>query len=289
MKRSFCAGMLAFACLAVPVRADNIVMSVRATLPYVNFVVGEQIPLTVTLTNPGSTTFIIDDYPPHDKNSFQIFLRNTKGRIALPVVARSFLPDCTLRPGESMTFTVNINEYFDVTEEGRYQVSAAVQRGADSANSRTVPFMMVRGIEMGSVRRMKAGSDNVALEYTLSYWARNEREYLFLRIIELPEKRPYGFVNLGTVVRIAEPRIEFETDQIVAVTHQTARDNFQRTRIDITRAPVRILDSRLLRSAVAIQEDKIIQRARDRLERVESSNPTPPREGFLRRTPVRNP
>lgn len=286
MKKTFLAGSFVLIALLIPtVQADNIALSVQASLPFVDFVNGENVPLTVSLTNPGATTLIIDDYPPHNKNGFRLFLRNPKGRIVLPITKKPPLPECTLRPGETYTFTININAFYDISEDGRYQVAVSANRGDAEAHSRVLPFSMLRGIEIGTVNRIKEGSDNSALKYTLLYWARSEREYLFLKITELPSERLHGFVNLGSIVRVAEPRIEFEPNNIIVVTHQTSRDNFTRTRLDVSQRPIKILDSRSLKSAVALQEKAIIQRVQQQAERA-GQQPPPQRDSFLRRQKV---
>ena len=285
MKKTIVAGLLILTALLLPTRAANIGLSVQASLPFIDFVIGESVPLTVSLSNLGSTTLIIDDYPPHNKNGLHLFLRNPKERIALPFTKRPPLPECTIRPGDTYTFIININEFFDISEDGRYQVAVSANRGEDESHSRVLPFTMTRGIEIGKTHRIKEGSDHSALQYTLLYWARSEREYLFLRITELPSERLHGFVNLGSVVRVAEPRIEFEPNNIIVVTHQTSRDNFTSTRLDISENPIKILDSRSLKSAVALQEKAIIQHVQQQAERSEQQPPSK-RDGFLRRQKV---
>ncbi len=287
MKKTATALFLVVTLLTGHTQANNIIMDVRASLPYIDFVKGENVPMTISLTNPGSTAFIIDDYPPYDQNSFSLFMRDARGRLALPYNKKSPLPECTIKPGETFSVTLNINNFFDLREEGHYQVSATVNRGADSASSRTLPFVMVSGIEIGKVRRVREGFDNSAFEYTLMYWARNEKEYLFFRITEVPSGRVYGFANLGTIVRIAQPKIEFESGTVVVVTHQTSRDNFVRTRLDMSGNALKILDSAPMTSTIAIQEAQATQRAHEKISEMEASESE--KGGFLQRRTTRTP
>lgn len=266
--------------------ADNIVMDVRVSLPFIDFVQNENVPITISLTNPGATAFIIDDYPPYDQNSFTLFLTDPKGRLKLPRTKKSPLPECTIKPGETVTFSINVNEIFDLSEEGHYQVAATVHRGTDTANSRVLPFIIVSGIEIGKVRRVREGYDNSAFVYTLLYWARNEKEYLFLRVTEAPSERIYGFATLGTIVRIAQPKIEFESGTVI-VTHQTSRDNFVRTRLDISGPTLAILDNAPMTSTIAIQEAEATQRAHEKLNELDAK--TPEKGGFLKRQTTRKP
>lgn len=286
MKKAATAIFLAASLLAGHAVADNIIMDIRVSLPFIDFLQNENVPLTVSLTNPGSTAFIIDDYPPFDQNSFSLFLRDQKGRLALPRTKTLALPECTIKPGETITFTINVNEFFDLREEGHYQVAATVYRGKDLANSRVLPFVIVSGIEIGRVRRIREGYDNSAFTYTLLYWPRNEKEYLFLRVAEVPSGRIFGFVTLGTIVRIAQPTIEFEANTVV-VTHQTARDNFIRTRLDISGPTLTVLDNAPMTSSIAIQEAAATQRAHEKLNEMEAQ--APEKGGFLKRRTTRTP
>ena len=286
MKKTATAIFLAASLLAGHAVADNIIMDIRVSLPFIDFVQNENVPLTVSLTNPGSTAFIIDDYPPFDQNTFALFLRDPKGRLTLPRTKLLPLPECTIKPGETVTFTFNVNEFFDLRGEGHYQVAATVHRGTDTANSRILPFVIVSGIEIGKVRRVREGYDNSAFVYTLLYWARNEKEYLFLRVTEAPSERIYGFAALGTIVRIAQPRIEFESGTVI-VTHQTSRDNFIRTRLDISGPTLTILDNAPMTSSIALQEAVTTQRAHEKLNEIDAKNSE--KGGFLKRRTTRAP
>lgn len=277
---------LAASFLAGHAVADNIIMDVRVSLPFIDFVQNENVPITVSLTNPGATAFIIDDYPPYDQNSFALFLNDPKGRLKLPRTGKYPLPECTVKPGETVTFSINVNEIFDLSDEGHYQVVATVNRGTDKASSRILPFVIVSGIEIGKVRRVREGYDNSAFVYTLLYWARNEKEYLFLRVTEAPSERVYGFAPLGTIVRIAQPKIEFESGTVI-VTHQTSRDNFVRTRLSISGSTLAILDNAPMTSTIAIQEAETTQRAHEKLNEMEAQNSE--KGGFLKRRTTRTP
>ncbi len=266
--------------------ADNIIMAIRVSLPFIDFVQNENVPITISLTNPGATAFIIDDYPPYDQNSLTLFLNDPKGRLKLPRTKKSPLPECTIKPGETVTFSINVNEIFDLSEEGHYQVAATVNRGTDKASSRILPFVIVSGIEIGKVRRLREGSDNSAFVYTLLYWARSEKEYLFLRITEAPSDRIYGFATLGTIVRIAQPKIEFEPGTVV-ITHQTSRDNFVRTRLDISGPTLRVLDNAPMTSTIAIQEAEVTQRAHEKLNEIDAQSSE--KGSFLKRRTTRTP
>lgn len=269
MKKILSALLISIAAQAMTAQDLGITLNIEASLPYTEFVAGEDVPLSVSINNPGASAFIIDDYPPHTANSLSLFLRSSDGRMIFPANDRLPLPACTIKPGETQAFTVNLGEFFNIMEEGPYQVSALAKRGKNAVSSHIVPFAVVRGIEIGAVTRMKEGQDNAAFHYTLLYWGRKDKEHLFLRITEKPSGRLYGFAQLGNIVRIAEPKINFEPANIVSVMHQTGRDRFVQTLLDVSGPQLKLVSSETLLSAVALREKAATQKAVEKINAME--------------------
>lgn len=269
MKKTLSAFLISIAASVVMAQEPGITLNMQVSLPYIEYVSGEDVPLSVSISNPGNSAFIIDDYAPYTENAFALFVRSANGRMLFRANDRLPLPACTIKPGDTYTFTVNVGEFFNLIEEGPYQVSAQVKRGANAVSSQIVSFAVVRGIEIGGVTRMKDGQDNAALQYTLLYWARNDKEHLFLRITEKPSGRIYGFAQLGNIVRIQEPKIEFEPGNIVAVMHQTGRDSFMRTTLDMSGPRLMLVGSEPLLSAVALREKAVTKNAMEKINAME--------------------
>lgn len=288
MRTSLAALALFAAASASSPAADAIIgLNVMAKLAHVEYVYAEAIPLTVTIQNPGSKAFIIDDYPPYDANSFTIAMRSPEGRILLPRKGHSPAIECTIKPGDSSTFTVDLVQIFGPLPEGHYLLSAIVKRDKTDFSSQIVPLTIVNGIEMGSAMRPKPGRDDIALKYTLLYWARSGREFLFLRIVEKPTDAIYGFAQLGSVVRIAQPRIDFGEGGLSTVTYQTSRDRFMRVTFDASGPELRHVDSQPMISAVAIAEAKATEQAMESVERRIQEKEEAKSGGFFRRRTTR--
>ncbi|MGI5869699.1 MAG: hypothetical protein ACOX9C_09710 [Kiritimatiellia bacterium] len=285
MRTSF-AALALFAAAAATAAANSVIgLNVMAKLAHVEYVYAEAIPLTVTVQNPGNKAFILDDYPPYDANSFMIALRTREGRIIFPIKGREPTPELTIKPGDAATFDVNLNQIFGPLPEGHYLLSAVVNRGQSSFSSKIVPLTIVNGIEIGSAMRAKPGRDDIALSYTLLYWARSGKEFLFLRIVEKPTDAIYGFAQLGSVVRIAQPRIDFGEGGISIVTYQTSRDNFMRVTFDASGPELQHVGSQPMVSAAAVAEEKATQRAMESVERyIEEKNKAEGGKFFRRRT-----
>ena len=285
MKKTLTALLLSLAASAGMAQEPSITLNIQISLPYIEFVSGEDVPMSVSISNPGASAFIIDDYEPYTANSFSLFMRSSDGRMIFPAKDRLPLPTCTIKPGDTYAFTVNLGEFFNILEEGPYQVSALVKRGKNAVSSQILTFTVVRGIEIGGVTRMKEGQDNAAFQYTLLYWARNDKEHLFLRITEKPSGRIYGFAQLGNIVRVAEPKIEFEPGNIVAVMHQTARDRFVRTTLDVSGSALKLVGSEPLGSAVALREQAATQSAVEKINAMEDKKPN--EGGFFKKRTTR--
>lgn len=282
------AALALFAAATAAVAADAVIgLNVMAKLANVEYVYAEAIPLTVTIQNPGNKAFIIDDYPPYDANSFTIALRTLEGRILFPRPDQAPAPECTLKPGGSVTFDVNLVQVFGPLPEGHYLLSAIVNRGNTAFSSQIVPLTVVNGIEIGSATQPKPGRDDVALVYTLLYWARSEKEFLFLRIVEKPSDAIYGFAQLGNIVRIAQPRIDFGEGGLATVTYQTSRDHFMRATFDASGPELKHVGTQPMVSAVSVAEAKATERAMESVERHIEEKEKAEDGGFFRRRTTR--
>lgn len=283
--------LAAFALLAAAATASAadtaLGINVMAKLPHVEFVYGEAIPLTVTLQNPGAKALIIDDYPPYDQNTFALALRTEHGRAILPTAGSAPAVACTVKPGDSTTFTVDVAQIYGSLPEGHYQLGATLNRGSETFASQVLTFSVVSGIEIGTATRPSPGRDNAALACTLLYWAREQREYLFLRIVEKPSDTVYGFANLGSIVRIATPRIDFEDGGIAVVTYQTSRDRFTRASFDLSGPQLRLVGTQPMVSAASVEEAKATQRAMESVERHIEAKQEAEGSGFFKRRTTR--
>jgi len=201
---------------------------VTTSLPHVNYVRDEPVVLNVTIENTGVYAYIVDDYPPYDKNRIEVYVRDARNRLLIPKTDAPPVAELTVKAGERKTLRINACDLFDFEDEGNYRVTVMAVRDDETAVSHVVSFTLVPGIRIKAVRRATAGGGE--LEYQLLYWPRNEKENLFFRIVEPRSETVRGFADLGPVVRVAEPKIEFDGDTII-VTHQSERHKFMRTRL----------------------------------------------------------
>lgn len=280
MRKTIRTFLLLFATATSALAQQTSRLQVDASLEFTEYVVNEAIPVTVTISNPGTSAFIIDDYGPYTQNGVTVYVRDRLGNLMLPPQDKKFVETLSIKSGESQTVTILVNQFYDMENQGRYQISVVVNRGEARSSSRLISISVVSGIKIGSATRVKEGHDNVTLEHTLLYWVRGGKEQLFLRVIEHPSGNLFGFTHLGNIVRIAQPKIEFGPGNTVIVTHQTSRDKFLRTKVDFSNdSPVD--EQRNMVSADAVREEIVTRHVARKIG--DKANEKPEKTGFFSR------
>lgn len=262
---------------------DPLGLQISASLQYTDYLIGEKIPLAVTVKNPGTSVFIIDDYPPYTDNKITVYMRDSRGTLVFPNKEGTMVDNISVKAGEEQTVTINVADFYNMSKPGRYQIYAVISRGKATSSSSLSAFSVVSGISIGSAKRVKEGYDNIELTYTLLYWARSGKDHLFLRVKENPGDKLFGFSYLGTIVRVAQPTIEFAPGNSAIVTHQTSRDNFTRTTIDFTNGTEPVEKREALVSAIAVQEEVTSRQAARQVMDVKKEEPKK-RSFFSKRT-----
>ena len=217
-------------------------LGVAAKAAHEQFVRDEALTISLYVKNFGESAFIIDDYGDYQKNKIEIFLRHTRDGF---LTIRKGVPfgSAMVMPGEAETFSVDLQKWFDNLKEGSYFVQIVVHRGEEKVATNLVKFDIVAGMEIGSTTRPVSGNDALSRTYTLLYWPREQVEILFMRVTEPPNDRVVGMVRLGNVLRYEAPKIEFESNGRLIVTHQTTRDILVRTTIRSTLSTLDIVKS----------------------------------------------
>ena len=255
------------------------ILTVNARMDYSTFVQGEKIMLELGIQNNGATPYIIDDYGAYTNNQISVYLRNSVGNLMLANKKSSVVANVMIMPESSDVFNFDLCDLFDI-DEGRYQVTVVVKRGEYNVSTRPLAFSVVRGLEIGSKMRIKEGNENIAYKYALLYWARKEREYIFLRITDATSGELYGFAQLGTLIRAITPVITFHPDNIVEIVHQASRDGFLRTCLDTSGSQLKLVSREELISTDSIAEALATRQA---YEKIRAGNGNKPQESsFLR-------
>ena len=259
--------VLAAVAAAAPIQSASLSVSLRPA--HLEFVRGESLAFTGEVRNAGPAVLIVDDYGPYRANAVKIYVRNAENeRLAMPVpnAPASVVPSLTVVPGGSKPFEVDLRAFYDLPA-GRYTASAMVCRGEESATSKPVSFTIVEGVEIRAQLHAGPGRGDRPLRYALSYWGRERREELFLRITDPSAGGALrGFVSLGALVRVADPTLRFDGQRLTIV-KQVGRDRFSRTVLDVSSMPPRVLEHEDgLLSAEALREQLTTRLVEERID-----------------------
>ncbi len=216
-------------------------LRLETSLAHSAYVENESVSLTLRIANDGATPFIVDDYGEHQRNHLMVYLRSVEHGY-LPAHQTSHFGVAMVMPGEFETLTADLGRLFRGLRQGRYHVHVVVHRGDEKLGTRPIMFDVVRGIELGSLTRPLPDYDTIFRTYTLLYWPRDQVEVLFLRVTETPPGRVIGLVQLGNIVRVADPRIEFQRDGTLTVWHQSSRNLSIRTVVRTDRDRLEVVD-----------------------------------------------
>lgn len=116
-----------------------------------------------------------------------------------------------------------------MSKVGSYDVVVQLQHGGRVWSSKRTLIDVVDGIETTSVTRSIPGDPNRIRKYSLRYWSRNRKEYLFLRAEEEQNDIVYGVYMLGGLIRIFKPVLEVDRKGNITVLHQSSRNVFTKS------------------------------------------------------------
>ena len=187
----------------------------------------------VTVLNyDGTDDFIIDSDQAENKARVSFVVERKRDEPVRRINDSPVLKKMKVAPGERQDFVTDISLYYDMTAVGRYTIKAVIEAGGIQYESNPVLLDIVRGIDVCSVTRGVAGYSEQTRNYTLRYWARNKKEYLFLCVDEDSGKTSYGVFLLGPVIRVIKPILDVARDGGVKVLHQVSPDCFVHSRFE---------------------------------------------------------
>jgi len=139
-----------------------------------------------------------------------------------------------IMPGQTRELKVDLGRYYDVQQFGLYEITASLV--ADGVRLFSSPRVVdvVPGLELSSVVRAVPNHPSRMRRYTLRYWSRNDREMLFLCVVDEKEGVNYGVHVLGPVVRVVLPEMSFDQLGNVKVKHQSDNGVFAYTTLKST-------------------------------------------------------
>lgn len=207
-----------------------------------SYVIGEPVRCMVGIENRGQAPLVFDDYDPYRQNRIDFEIRRHPDRTVRPFETEFQIARLMLLPGEYENVSVNLSTFFPLAREGRYFVRAVIRAGGARFETTLRMFDIVSGLELSRTTAPLPDRPDQQRTYRLVYWAREQREHLFLRAMDAPGDRILETVRLGPLVRASAPVMQVDLSGRVIIRHQATRDDYVRTVLQSSAEGLRLIE-----------------------------------------------
>jgi hypothetical protein len=241
MKRSlYLLAILACAkLLSVEAVAD---VHVTLKLEHVEYLQYEKVNAFVTVYNDEDYRVVIDSKKTNRSDEVRFTIRYGMKDPAVRINRLPVVDYLELKPGEKKTLLIDLTRWYSFSKVGSYDVSVELEHGGRLWKSKRTLVDVVDGIQTASVKRSIPGDPNRIRKYSLRYWSRNRKEYLFMRAEEEESEIVYGVFLLGGLIRIFKPVIDVDRKGNITVLHQSGPNVFTRTTFKSEPYKVKFID-----------------------------------------------
>ena len=211
-------------------------ISFDQTMTHNVYISCEPVEVTVNIVNKGARPIVISDFETFKNNRlyFEISKATAPHFTLRQVKPGKIVPELNLEKGEGIEFSVELSEWYDLTEEGKYFVKAVLVSGDTKYSTELATFEIVPGIELLQASQYVAG--HPAIERTLSfvYWTRDGKDVAFLKAWDKSTGARYQTLTIGTILRVKKPVLEPIDDTSYYFYRQVTRDVFVRAEVHST-------------------------------------------------------
>lgn len=198
------------------------------TLAYNVFVVGE--PVLVQFEALNTTRDVLDIGGKDSKDALVVEI--SKGGQYNEVASFNREPIAgkfQVKPGQVFQQKVELDKWFTVLDEGKYIVRFVIVHDGMRYESTKKSFDVVPGIPVKDGVQMFVKRQNLKRLFKLVFWNRNQTDRLFLRIEDDPSGKVWDSLDLGTLLRSSEPKIDISPEGEVTVLQHATQDAYIRT------------------------------------------------------------
>lgn len=202
-------------------------LEVNLTLAYTTFITGEPVLAQFDVLNATRDLLQVEQ-----RSSDTAFVEITRGGLynELPAIRTDPIAGAfEIKPGQAFQEKVELDKWFPLVEEGRYVARLIVVHGGMRYESLRRSFDVVPGIRVKDGVQMFVHQAQLRRMFKLVHWNRNQTDRLFLRIEDEPGRKVWDTIDLGVVLRIADPKLDIAPDGEVTVVHRATQDAFVRT------------------------------------------------------------
>ena len=227
------------ACAAAQVEG----LHLKLKLEYPSTIQYEPVVAFLTIANNTAKPFVVSESGRQSAAVLEFAIRRNNNEAAPRLNERLVADKIYIPSDQKEDAMIELSDFYDMREPGRYMVSAMVTWDGKTYWSERQMLDVVSGIELASVSKSLPDYQDRIRKYTLRYWNRQGREYLFLVVEEEETKLNYGVFQLGPVVRLSfKPFVEVDREGNVRVVQQTGNDCYIHSFFKSDRNGIRFLD-----------------------------------------------
>ncbi len=233
------------------------------------YITGEPVMVRLTVENHGAQPLVISEHEVFRSNRILFEIRGEGQERLTALRERKIVEELDLEHGEKTTLEIDLAEWYPLLAVGRYYITPVLIHNERryAADSRVIEI--VPGIELARLTQILRGSALIERNFILVYWARGEREDVFLRTQDRPGGDTWTTLALGPIVRVNKPSMQQEGETGIRVTHQASRDVTLVSRIRSDAAGPVVVDQRQIIDAVS---SPMVNTLNEALEKAQEKN-----------------
>lgn len=204
-------------------------VNVDIKLEQKEYLLYEKIAAVVTIQNDTEYSVRFDSAKTNINAGLKLLIKRNRKHDVPKINRLPLLDYLDLQPGETKKLLIDITVWYEMAEEGNYEISAEFYAGNRSWLSQKLQFDIVPGIEAFSAERNVPGYVDRTRKYSLRYWTRDRRDIMYLRAEEEDAKIIYGVFPLGTYLKLSKPVIQTDRHGNVVVIHQSGINRYTKS------------------------------------------------------------
>ena len=204
-------------------------ITVKLTMKHSEYVTGEWMRCIVDVANASADIIDVGSKGADDRLLIELYRASDNKRYD-KLSRHQFVKPFTLHSGEGQKMEACLGDHFQMTEETHYLARAVLVHGGMRFESTFRAFLVVPGLNCGGALQMFKNRPGIKREFELVHWGRNQTEHLFLKVRDTgTANRRWTTADLGTVIRVTEPKVSVLPSGEVITLHRATQDAFIRT------------------------------------------------------------
>ncbi|MBR1870969.1 MAG: hypothetical protein IJ802_04010, partial [Kiritimatiellae bacterium] len=193
------------------------------------YIMGERIRCVVTIENASADSIDVGRKGSRDSLLIELFRASDRNQFDKQST-RPFTAPFLIHSGEGQRLEAFLGDHYAFTDESRYLARAVLVHGAMRYESAFKSFDVVPGMRLASAMQMFRSRPGLERHFEVVFTPRANSEHAFLKITDSGNaSRRWPTADLGTILRVAPPKISVMPSGEIVVLHRSTQDEFIRT------------------------------------------------------------